>query len=268
MAKTKDDDRTYRVYMYTNTKNGKKYVGQTITSLEQRAQKGGSNYWSSPSFFAAIQEYGWSSFEPTILQDNIETLKEANALEKYYISYYRSNEEEYGYNIEKGGRDHGPEDIRTRTKISEAAKERYKDPTKNPNYGKHWSDEFKRMMHEKVSGPNHPFYGTHLSEERKQYLSNLFKGTDKTHRKTPWTPEELERARKQMKENSKLWARRVRCIEDNVEFDTITEAAAYVERTVYTMSGHLHGEQHSCGGKHFEFIDEKEGATTIENVIT
>lgn len=267
MAKPKDDGRTYRVYMYTNIYNGKRYIGQTITSLEKRAQKNGSNYWSSPSFYEAIQEYGWSSFEPIILQDNIESLKEANELERYYISFYHSNEEEYGYNIEKGGRDHGPEDIRSRTKISEAAKERYKDPTKNPNYGKHWDDSFKKMLSERMSGENHPFYGTHLSEERKRYLSSLYKGTQKTTRKKPYTSEELEIKRKQMKENSKLWSRRVRCIEDNIEFDTITEAAAYVNRTVYTMSGHLHGDQHSCGGKHFEFIDKKEGATTIENAM-
>lgn len=35
-----NEDRRYKVYVYTNKVNGKKYVGQTCQSLEYRANNG------------------------------------------------------------------------------------------------------------------------------------------------------------------------------------------------------------------------------------
>lgn len=35
-----NEDRRYKVYVYTNKINGKKYVGQTCQSLEYRANNG------------------------------------------------------------------------------------------------------------------------------------------------------------------------------------------------------------------------------------
>ena len=241
----------YTVYMYTNIQNGKIYIGRTKNTLEQRAQTNGCNYKNCTDFYKAIQEYGWESFQPTILKE-CETVQEANQWEKYYIQEYDSMNPNIGYNIEHGGND-GPQSEKTRKKISENAKERYTDPTKNPNYGKHWNDDFKQKMREQFSGEGGYWYGTHVSEERKQYLSSLFKGTHKTIRKKPWTPEELEEKKRQMKENSKMWSKKVRCIDDDILFDTITEAAAYVDRHVSSLSEALRKGTGKCGGKYFEF---------------
>ena len=41
----------YKVYMYTNTVNGKIYIGQTMKSLTERACKNGSNYKDCTHFY-------------------------------------------------------------------------------------------------------------------------------------------------------------------------------------------------------------------------
>lgn len=45
-----NEDRRYKVYVYTNKVNGKKYVGQTNKSLIRRAHKDGTGYSSCPIF--------------------------------------------------------------------------------------------------------------------------------------------------------------------------------------------------------------------------
>lgn len=44
------EDHRYKVYVYTNKANGKKYVGQTNKTLVRRAHKDGSGYYSCPIF--------------------------------------------------------------------------------------------------------------------------------------------------------------------------------------------------------------------------
>lgn len=241
----------YTVYMYTNVENGKRYVGRTKNTLSQRA-KNGTNYKGSRVFNDAIDKYGWSAFEPTILAE-CETRAEANNLERFYIDLYKTQNPEFGYNIEAGG-ELGPQADSTKAKISENAKERYKDKTKNPNYGKHWSEDFKQEMRERFSGENGYWYGKHWSEEHKQYLSQLFKGTHKTIRKKPYTEEELEHCRAQMKKNSEMWAKKVRCVEDDIVFDTITEAARYYNRDISCICAVLNGRQKTSAGKTFEYV--------------
>ena len=243
----------YRVYKYTNLINNKIYIGQTKHTLEQRSQKNGSNYKNSIYFYNAIQKYGWDNFKSEILKDNL-SLEEANYYEEYYINKYDSTNPNIGYNIRIGGKN-TPLSEESKRKISEKAKERYKDPTKNPNYGKHWSDDFKNKMRERFSGEKGYWYGKHKTEEEKQYLSNLFKGTQITTRKKSYTQEELETKRKIMKETSKMWSKKVRCVEDNITFNTITECAEYLHRSVQSVSDVLHGRSKTCNEKHIEFID-------------
>ena len=93
----------YKIYMHKNKVNGKVYIGQTKQNPSRRWRDNGSGYIESPLFWNAIQKYGWENFEHIILEDCIETQKDANAKEKYYISLYRSNDRNYGYNILDGG---------------------------------------------------------------------------------------------------------------------------------------------------------------------
>lgn len=115
----------YKIYCYTNTKNNKKYIGQTYRTLEQRAGINGKEYTKKQSLFSsAIKCYGWDCFQPTILKDNL-TLKEANYWEEYYIAYYHTwmNDPQcWGYNMQKGGNNHscklGSKSDETKKKMS------------------------------------------------------------------------------------------------------------------------------------------------------
>lgn len=92
------------VYIHTSP-SGKSYVGQTCGNPKRR-WAGGYGYRSNKYFWAAIQKYGWDSFEHTIVakglnQDN------ANFLEKQFIRFLCSDDRRFGYNIQEGGRSAG-----------------------------------------------------------------------------------------------------------------------------------------------------------------
>ena len=66
MEQNISDERKYKLYVYTNKVNGKKYVGQTCKTLKRRAGKNGSGYYTCPIFSKAIQKYGWENFKSCI----------------------------------------------------------------------------------------------------------------------------------------------------------------------------------------------------------
>lgn len=87
------------VYIYTFP-NGKKYVGQTSQTLNQRA-KNGEGYIESPAVYNAIQKYGWNNIKIEIFP--CKTKEEMDQLERDYISFYNTNNSDYGYNLTLGG---------------------------------------------------------------------------------------------------------------------------------------------------------------------
>ena len=119
----------YKIYMYENNINQKKYIGQTCLSLSQRAGKNGIKYKNCIYFYKAIQKYGWNNFSVKILEDNL-TLEEANMKEQQYINFYNTKNKNYGYNLRDGG-SHGHLAETTKEKISNSLKS-----INNPNYGK------------------------------------------------------------------------------------------------------------------------------------
>jgi len=97
------DDKKWIIYVHINKINGKKYFGQTKTTIDKRAGKEGRLYCKCPYFYNAIQKYGWDGFEHIVLIDNIPSREIANAYEKYYIYLYNTTDSEYGYNLDDGG---------------------------------------------------------------------------------------------------------------------------------------------------------------------
>ena len=91
----------YTIYKHTNTVNHKVYIGQTKQELTRRFRQG-KGYKRCPYFYAAIQKYGWQTFETSVLATDL-TLEQANQLEQYYIKLYDSTNRNKGYNIAKGG---------------------------------------------------------------------------------------------------------------------------------------------------------------------
>lgn len=236
----------YTIYRYTNTVNGKIYIGQTRSTLEHRANKG-RGYVESRYFWNAIQKYGWDAFEPDVLIQ-VETAEEANELEKYYIKTMNSRDPNVGYNIEEGGKNHEPSE-EWREAISRSAKERYKDKTKNPMYGKKHSQETLQKMRDKKIGESNPMYGRHWTEKQYEAVK---------HRKKPtftdeWREHATANILRVVEERVK---KPVRCIEDDMLFGTVSEAAKYYGVNVSTLSGHMHGYAKTCRNKHFEYVNK------------
>ncbi len=98
-------ENSYKVYIITNSTNGKNYVGLT-------GQKYLSNRWRGhlkcsrdgvdTYFYRALRKYGPSVFTKDIVAENI-SRSEAQRLEKFWIGLIHSNEKEFGYNTTFGG---------------------------------------------------------------------------------------------------------------------------------------------------------------------
>lgn len=234
----------YCVYRYTNTKNGKVYIGQTSKTLAERAQANGRNYKECRKFYAAIQKYGWDSFEPDILADDL-TLDEANRLETFYINFFDSTNDLNGYNIAFGG-DNKEFSEESKLIISKKAKERYINPENNPMYGKKHSELSIHKMRDAKLGDKNPMFGTKWNDTQKNTVRHGW-----TYE---WTDERRKNASDKFKKTAMAWTKKVRCIEDDICFDSAQDAAKHYGVSKSTLSGHLNGYQKSCAGKHFEVI--------------
>lgn len=92
----------YIVYCHTNKINNKKYIGQTCRSLETRSGSNGCGYKECPYFYRAIQKHGWDNFEHKVLFENL-SKESADRIEKILIQMFKTQDSDYGYNIQNGG---------------------------------------------------------------------------------------------------------------------------------------------------------------------
>lgn len=90
----------YIVYCHTNTINGKKYIGLTSQTPNERWRKGTRGY--NDNFIKDVRKYGWDNFNHDILMENL-TKSEAETAERMFISKYDTTNELKGYNIDLGG---------------------------------------------------------------------------------------------------------------------------------------------------------------------
>lgn len=92
----------YCVYKHTCFANGKIYIGITRQAPKAR-WLGGAGYLNNKYFYRAIRKYGWNEgFSHEILFENL-SKDEAEEKERYLINFYKSNQKEYGYNLQSGG---------------------------------------------------------------------------------------------------------------------------------------------------------------------
>ena len=97
------------IYCFTNKKNGKKYIGQTINPQQRYNQhlsdvtnKNSLNY--DCVLARAMRKHGVENFSYEELAKDIQDINELNRLEEYYIKQYHSLTTENGYNIQIGGK--------------------------------------------------------------------------------------------------------------------------------------------------------------------
>ena len=181
----------YLVYCHTSP-SGKKYVGITCQSVENR-WKNGKGYLEygkgkpqfNKKFINAIKKYGWDSFKHEIIEDNIPDLKTANERERFWISFYDSFNNGYNATIGGDGSESHIVTKETRTKISKANKGMVawnKGIACTPEMRKHLSEtnkgkpSYTRTLEHK-SKMSKAQKGKHnISEETRQRLSESHKG--------------------------------------------------------------------------------------------
>ena len=155
-------DRIYTIYKHTNKINGKVYIGQTNQEPSRR-WKNGNGYRNQDYFWNAIQKYSWGGFEHEILFSNL-THDEADMKEKELISFYKSNDRQYGYNIANGGNSIGKHSEETKIKIKKAST------------GRKHTEETKEKMSKAKKGKESSFKGKKHTEEAKRKSSESHKG--------------------------------------------------------------------------------------------
>ena len=209
---------SYVIYMHTNKTNGKVYIG--LTSMTPRERwRDGKGYHKGTHFRNAIDKYGWDNFKHEIIKENL-SKEEAGYWEQYYISFYKSTDRQYGYNMSFGGECGGhPQTEETKKKISE-------------NHSgfdgrKHTEESLKKMRDAKI-GKKHPNYGKHLSDESKDKLRSAA---------------------------LKNYGRLFFCIELNRIFDNLDEACKVTTCNKSSIVLCCQGKQGQCKGYHWKYAD-------------
>lgn len=106
------------IYKITNIKNGKVYIGLTTNSFNERYNVKGEGIERVYGFHArlrkngkpynihllnSIEKYGFETFEVIKEFDIAYSIEELKEKEKYWISFYKCNDANYGYNRTEGG---------------------------------------------------------------------------------------------------------------------------------------------------------------------
>lgn len=157
-------------FVYTHTcPNGKRYVGVTKKTLEER-WKNGEGYKKQKHFYAAIQKYGWENIEHKSFE--VESTSLMIYWERILIYHHKTIDKKYGYNKTTGG------ECINGFYLSDETKRKISNTKKgsNPwNKGKHMSEESKMKISESLKG-NQRALGHTLSDESKKKMVEKLKG--------------------------------------------------------------------------------------------
>lgn len=94
------------IYKITNLINNKVYIGQS-RCIKKRWKNHKITYHNSNDkaynypLYRAMRKYGIENFQFEIIENC--SIAELNDKEKYWINYYHSNNDNYGYNQDDGG---------------------------------------------------------------------------------------------------------------------------------------------------------------------
>jgi group I intron endonuclease len=166
---------TIGIYMITNKINNKKYIGQSI-NIKRRKSEHFTKHCNKMVISNAIFKHGKENFDFEILKECDES--QLDELEIKYIAEYKSNNREFGYNVDNGGNGTG--------KLSEETKQKIKESTtgyKNHFYGKkHTKDVKNKIKEHHKNNKNYAFHGKKHTEERNRQLSIKNKDNDWNNR--------------------------------------------------------------------------------------
>lgn len=264
--------KNYCIYKHTNIINGKVYIGQTCQVPEYRWGKNGERYEACPRFYNAIKKYGWDNFKHEIILTNL-TAEEANIMEEKIIASFNSTDENFGYNLQKGGTNRTEVAEETRNKLSQAMTKRWSDPEAKEHYSQimkeKWQDseyrnkvlqarkdnphKLSKQAREKISKARKeyiakfgtPTQGKQLSPETKQKIRE-----SKLGEKNPMYGKTTSDLQKQ--KTKERCSCPIQCLETGQIFSSRKEAAAWCGlKSSSVISDQLAGRKKSAG-KHPE----------------
>jgi len=160
------------IYKIENKLNSKIYIGQTVRKFKYRIAVYRSVVKNKVEhkqyILRAMKKYGFENFEFSIIENNIQSQKELDEKEIYWIAFYNSVDHNIGYNLSKGGHSRGKFTEETKKKLaavhlgkkhSEETKEKIRAATI-----KYFSDPKNREKQSKLHA------GKKLSDEAKKKI--------------------------------------------------------------------------------------------------
>lgn len=143
----------YKLYIH-KFPNGKVYIGITSQDVNERWRHGEG--YKNQLVYRAFLKYGWDAIFHQVLLSGM-TKEEAEEREMEFISAFKSNNPEYGYNVANGGNCYGTHSEETKKKIAEA------------NTGRICAEETRK----KISIGNS---GKEITKEQRDKISKTLKG--------------------------------------------------------------------------------------------
>lgn len=144
-------NKKYAVYVHI-TPSGKKYVGITCQSINQR-WRNGNGYKDNQYFYNAIKKYGWENIEHYVVCCGL-SAEDASTKEIELIAKYDSTNRLKGYNNSTGGDKGSPGHLLSESKRKEIS-EKTKEAMHRPEVSKKLGGQFR---------------GKHLSKEHKEKI--------------------------------------------------------------------------------------------------
>jgi group I intron endonuclease len=167
----------FYIYKISNTINDKVYIGMS-SNPEYRRRTYISVVKNVPyddkrvQFVQkAMKDIGIDNFIFEVFEECVSRV-EALEREKYWIDYYKSADENFGYNISGGFI--MPNNMNYNNFRKKQSK--LQSGEHNPMFGKTHTKETKDKISEKISGSNNPFYGKNHSDESKQKIGKASLG--------------------------------------------------------------------------------------------
>ena len=150
------------IYCIENKETGSRYIGQSVhinTRIYEHLNQLRSHKHYNTKLQNDFDEYGESAFKFYTLEECDES--ELSDKEVQWMDKFGGYKSSNLYNLVQGGKSNSGE--------------------RNPNYGKHWSAEWKQGQRERMVAhfsdkTNHPMYGKHHSDETKEKIRNSLAG--------------------------------------------------------------------------------------------
>ena len=227
------------IYCIQNIVTNKKYIGQS-NNIYYRWRKHKSELNRNVHVNTYLQnswnKYGQENFKFYIVEKcALELLDEK---EIYYVEYYNTLDDRFGYNLKTGGQNCNTQITdEVKKKLSESVKASYD----NTDLRKRRSDTTKQYWSnpenkKRIIGENNVMFGRKHTEESKKKMSEV----KKSNHNEPYN-----------KNHTKVF-----CEELNKEFKDAALASKELHLDSSGILKACRGEYHTCGGYHWHFIYE------------